>query len=61
MSVPQSCTQAQMRSHGIGNQDPELGATEQTGAPRFSRAAADLMDFSKKLSADTAILEPTDM
>jgi hypothetical protein len=61
MSVPQSCTNAQMRTHGVDNDDPLLGSTAQVNAPRFSSAAAALMDFSNILSVDTAALVPQEM
>jgi hypothetical protein len=57
MSVPTSCSEAQMRAHGDGNSDPELGSTEEAFAPRFSRAAAELMDFGRIISVDTAFLD----
>jgi hypothetical protein len=60
MSVPGSCGDAQMRSHGADNHDPALGATEEAGEPRFSAAAAQLMRFTRKLSADTAAMEDED-
>jgi len=61
MSVPQNCTDAQMRTHGVDNDDPLQGSTAQAGASRFSSAAAALMDFSNILSVDTASLEPQEM
>ncbi|RLB59054.1 MAG: hypothetical protein DRI34_03120 [Deltaproteobacteria bacterium] len=61
MAVPQSCVEAQMRTHGVDNDDPTLGATAQVGAARFSAAAAALMDFENILSVDTDALEPTEM
>jgi hypothetical protein len=53
MSVPQNCVEAQKRIHGDGNADPTLGATTDVAAPRFSRAAYDLMDFTRILSVAT--------
>lgn len=60
MSVPGSCGEAQMRSHGADNHDPALGAIEESGEARFSAAASQLMRFTRKLSADTAAMEDED-
>lgn len=60
MSVQTSCGDAQMRAHGVANADLNLGNTEMVSAPRFSRAAAALMRFSHKLSAETALFEDDD-
>jgi len=53
MSVPDGCDQAQARFHGIGNHDPELGATETLQATRFSRDAIERMDLSNIVSIHT--------
>ncbi len=60
MSVPTSCGEAQMRTHGADNHDPALGATEEAGEPRFSAAAAQLMRWTRKLSVETAAMEDED-
>jgi hypothetical protein len=57
MAVPTSCGEAQMRTHGAGNADPALGATEAVGKPRYSTAAGQLMKFTTRLSVDTAALD----
>ncbi len=54
MSLPPGCLQAQMRMHGDGNSDADLGATEALSAPRFSADAAALMDFERVISRDVA-------
>jgi hypothetical protein len=56
MSVPDGCDQAQRRFHGIGNYDPELGATETVQATRFSRAAIERFDFDNIVSIHTGEL-----
>lgn len=60
MSVPDSCSSAQMRFHGVGNHDEALGNTEELKAPRFSVDAAELMGFTNLLSVHTAIFEDGD-
>jgi hypothetical protein len=57
MSVPGSCAQAQMRAHGDGNTDENLGNTSDVAEPRFSLEAAELLDFTNKISVDTANLD----
>jgi hypothetical protein len=60
MSVPGTCTEAQMRAHGVDNLDPSLGATSTESAPRFSAAAAALLRFTRKVSVETAVMDDTD-
>jgi hypothetical protein len=60
MSVPAGCSHAQMRIHGDGNSDPELGSTVEVFAPRFSQSAANLMDFDRIISVDTATFDQQD-
>jgi hypothetical protein len=57
MSVPGSCAQSQMRTHGDGNSDETLGATSETAEPRFSLEASELLDFSNKISVDTSTFD----
>ncbi|MFH1810322.1 MAG: hypothetical protein ABIJ09_16370 [Pseudomonadota bacterium] len=54
MSQPQSCLQAQMRMHGDGNTDPDLGATSLVAEPRFSHAAAALLHLDSIISVDAS-------
>lgn len=58
MSVPAGCAEAQQRFHGFGNDDVSKGATQSVHAPRFSHAAAQLMDFRHRVSVDTGLLDP---
>lgn len=60
MSVPTSCSEAQMRFHGYSNHDDSLGNTEDIMAPRFSTAAADLIHFDNILSVHTGSFEDDD-
>jgi hypothetical protein len=57
MSVPPGCAQAQMRTHGDGNSDVDLGSTSAVAEPRFSVAAAELLDFTHKVSVDTSTFD----
>ncbi len=61
MSEPTGCGEAQKRSHGLGNHDGQLGATEELAAPRFSAAARALIDLDHVVSIDTAILDSQEM
>ena len=61
MILPSSCAEEQNRYHGWNNTDPALGATEAVAASRFSDAAASLMRFDQKVSADTGSLSASDM
>lgn len=56
MSVPSDCAQAQMRFHGIDNDDARLGATEQVSAARFSSDAIEHLDLKARVSVDTSVL-----
>ncbi len=56
MALASDCSEASMRFFGTGNSDESLGATQEVGASRFSWAAAALMDFTNKLSADTGVM-----
>lgn len=60
MALQSSCADAQRRAHGAGNDDPTLGNTAALASPRFSHAAAALMDFARKISVDVATLDVTD-
>lgn len=60
MSVPDACSNAQMRFHGVGNDDEALGNTEELMAPRFSVGAAELMEFTNIVSVHTATFEDGD-
>ncbi len=51
------CEQLKERTRGIGNSDPALGATQASGGPRFSRAAAALMKLRNKLSVEANAFE----
>jgi len=61
MSVPGTCSAAQRRFHGWQNTDPTLGNTESVAAPRFSDAAAALIQLTNKVSVDTPDLNDIDM
>lgn len=47
------CDLLHKRTRGTGNQDPTLGATEKSGGPRFSKAAAALFKLKSKISVET--------
>lgn len=61
MAIPTSCGEAQMRFHGWTNSNAALGNTEDVVGPRFSGAAAALMNFASKVSVDTPNLNDVDM
>lgn len=56
MALAGSCDEALMRFEGFGNDDASLGATAAVGEPRFSSAAARLMELGDVVSIDTSIL-----
>jgi hypothetical protein len=56
MSLASSCEEALMHLRGTGNDDESLGATAAVGEPRFSEAAARLVDLDRIVSVDTATL-----
>lgn len=60
MSVPDTCSAAQMRFHGFGNHDAALGNTEEIQAPRFSNDVVDLISLSSVLSVHSATFEDGD-
>jgi len=49
---PPTCAEVRKRILGDGNTDPSLGATQTTGGPRFSKAAAALMKLKNKISVE---------
>lgn len=51
------CALLKQRTRGTGNSDPALGATDAQGGPRFSRAAAQLMKLTNKISAEASQFE----
>jgi hypothetical protein len=60
MAICATCPEAAMRFLGTGNSDETLGNTAAIASSRFSWAAAALMDFSNKLSVDTAAMVDVD-
>jgi len=51
------CDLLQHRTRGVGNSDPALGATEQTGGPRFSQQAAALIKLTDKISVEASCFD----
>ena len=51
-----SCGLLKQRTRGVGNTDPDLGATS-GAAPRFSKAAAALMKLDNKISVEANAFE----
>ncbi len=56
MAVAGSCEEALQRFEGFGNDDPDRGATADLAEPRFSRAAAILIELDNVVSRDTSVL-----
>lgn len=51
------CDLLKQRTRGVGNSNPDLGATAAVGSPRFSKAAALLMKLTNKLSVEANAFE----
>ena len=51
------CDLLKQRTRGVGNTNPDLGATAAVGSPRFSKAAALLMKLTNKLSVEANAFE----
>ncbi|MDI7276490.1 MAG: hypothetical protein QME94_10960, partial [Anaerolineae bacterium] len=57
MATDTDCSGLRKRALGEGNTDPALGATEASGGPRFSKAAAQLIKLQNKISVETGKFE----